>query len=445
MISIAPLPEQRGDATRIMMERYSQHLVTAFIASGMLFMLLPGTFLGVWNLIGISQQRTLNSISPAWLQAHGQAQVFGWIGSFIIGIGFYSLTKMQSTLAFPVRAGWIAWNLWTLGVALRWIGGVTSWQWKVLLPLSGLLQLVAFTLFYRSVRLHRPAISNRRTETWMQVVMGGTVAFLLAMIVNFAALTRLALYGDAPALPHVLDQQLVVLAVWGVLVPTIWGFNARWLPVFAGFKKPNGLRLLIAYVLSIVAIVAVFAEWLPIAAVTFLLAALLAIDALHVWEPAIKPAKLLHVHATFPLFIRVAYVWLVVSAVLDALAVRYDHAGGIWGASRHALTVGFVAGMVFVIGQRVLPAFCGMRVLWSTRMMFWSLALLHLGCMLRVICEPLAYENYWTFAWKLLPFSGVLELTAITFFAVNIAGTLVQRPAHLRSKVHTSTQIQGVA
>ena len=30
---------------------------------------------------------------------------------------------------------------------------------------------------------------------------------------------------------------------------------------------------------------------------------------------------------------------------------------GIWGASRHALTVGFLATMLFSMGQRILPAF----------------------------------------------------------------------------------------
>ena len=436
MSSAPHTEEQWANSTRIAMEQHSQWLVTAFIASGMLFMLLPGTFLGVWNLIGISQQHTLSTLSPAWLQAHGQAQVFGWIGSFILGIGFYSLTKMQSTLTFPVRAGWTSWGLWTLGIALRWIGGVTGWQWRILLPLSGALELTAFLLFFRSVRRHRPADPAQRPlrrEIWMVLVMAATVAFLVAMIVNLAALTHLALYGDSPALPHVFDQQLVVLAVWGVLVPTIWGFNARWLPVFAGFKKPQGVRLLVAYGLSVAGVLAVFAEWLPIAAVLFLFAALLAIDALHVWEPAVQPAKLLHVHKTFPLFIRLAYVWLVVSCVLDALAVLYDHAGGIWGASRHALTVGFVAGMVFVIGQRILPAFCGMRILWSTRLMFWSLLLLHVGCALRVTLEPLAYESYWKFAWKLLPYSAFVELTAVVLFALNIIGTLLHPPAHLSS------------
>ncbi len=427
------------------MERHSQRLVTAFIASGMLFMLLPGTFLGVWNLIGISQQRTLSTVSAAWLQAHGQAQIFGWIGSFILGIGFYSLTKMQSTLHFPVRAAWIAWTLWTLGIAMRWIGGVTAWQWRILLPLSGALQLIACLLFYRAVRRHRPADPAHRMEAWMVVVIAATVAFLVAVTANCAALMYLALYGKSPALPHVLDLQLVVLAVWGVLVPTIWGFNARWLPVFAGFKKPEGIRLLVAYGLSVAGVVAVFLQWLPMAAALFLAAALLAVHALHVWRPAVQPAKLLHVHRTFPVFVRVAYIWLVVSCILDGIAVRYDHGGGIWGASRHALTVGFVAGMVFVIGQRVLPAFCGMRILWSSRLMFWSLLLLNVGCALRITLEPLAYEHIWNLAWKLLPYFAIVELTAVVLFAANIAVTLLYPPAHLRPEFHSPLPIRGAA
>ncbi|HUZ05084.1 MAG TPA: NnrS family protein, partial [Acidobacteriaceae bacterium] len=423
------VPAQPSDATRVAMEQSSQRLVTAFIASGLFFMLLPGTFLGVWNLIGISQHHTLSSLSAAWLQAHGQAQIFGWIGSFIIGIGFYSLTKMQSTRSFPVRSGWTAWALWTLGISLRWVGGVTTWQWRTLLPLSGVLELAAFLLLFFSVRQHRPTNSASSKEPWMLMVLAATFAFLVALMVNCIAMIHLALHGNSAALPHVFDQQFVVLAVWGVLVPTIWGFNARWLPVFAGLRKPDGLHLLMAYGFSLAGIAAIFAQWLPIAAVSFLFASLLSIDALHVWERAAQPAKLLHVHRSFPMFIRLTYVWLVVSCILTALAVLYDQSGGIWGASRHALTVGFVAGMVFVIGQRILPAFCGMRILWSTRLMFLSLLLLHVGCLLRVTLEPLAYEDYWHFAWKLLPYSAIIELTAVTLFALNIVGTLLRPPA----------------
>lgn len=436
---------QGATAMRIEMERASQRLIIAFVLSGLFFMLLPGTFLGVWNLIDISEQHTISAMSPAWLQAHGQAQIFGWVGSFILGIGFYSLTKMQTALSFPERAGWITWSLWTSAVALHWIIGVSAWHWRMLLPFSATLQLIAFSVFYRSLRRHQPVDSSHRAETWMQIVICGTIAFLVAMVINLAAFIHLALYGNSPALPHVLDQQLIVLAVWGVLVPTIWGFNARWLPIFAGFRKPDRLRLLLAYGLSVAAVLAFFLEWWAVSAVIFFFAGIQAVEALHVWQPAVQPAKLLHIHRSFPFFLRLAYVWLIVSAILSALAVLYDRSGGIWGASRHALTVGFVAAMVFTIGPRILPAFCGMRVLWSTRLMFASLLLLNLGCTLRVVLEPMAYEGYWRFAWKLLPYSAITELTAVVLFAWNIFATLLQPPAHLRSEVRPASRSKVAA
>jgi hypothetical protein len=225
----------------------------------------------------------------------------------------------------------------------------------------------------------------------------------------------------------------VVLAVWGIIVPTIWGFNARWLPIFAGLRPVNGDRLLWAYSLSLVGLVFTFFDLLAVASVAFFFAALLSIEALHVWQRSIHPPKLLNIHPSFPVFVRLAYVWLVISCVLALLAVPFDHAGGLWGASRHALTVGFAAGMVFVIGPRILPAFCGMKILWSKRLMFWSLLLLSTGCFLRVSSEPLAYENLWKPAWKVLPVSAIIELTAVSLFAINIVVTLILPAAHLRT------------
>jgi hypothetical protein len=418
---------------RIAMERQSQWLVSAFIVTGVFFMLLPGTFLGVWNLLDISEAHLSSALPQAWLQAHGQAQIFGWIGSFIIGIGLYSLTKTQSTLIFPTRIGWSAWGLWTLGIALRWIAGVALWHWRVLLPVSGLLQLAGFLLFFYAVRRHGPKATSSKPEPWMRMVVASTICFLLTLAVNFVALLRQGMTGASPALPHVLDQMFVVLAVWGIIVPTVWGFNARWLPIFAGLRPANGERLLWAYGLSILGLVVTFFDLLAVASVAFFFAALISIEALHVWQRSVHPPKLLNIHPSFPVFVRLAYVWLVISCVLALLAVPFDHAGGLWGASRHALTVGFAAGMVFVIGPRILPAFCGMKILWSKQLMFWSLLLLSTGCFLRVSSEPLAYENLWKPAWKVLPVSAMIELTAVSLFAVNIVVTLLLPAAHLRS------------
>src|ERR1035437_8209775 len=99
-------------------------LLMLYIATGLAFMLLPGTFLGVWNLLEISSRHASNSVSAGWVQAHGHAQIFGWIGTFILGIGFYSIPKLRRTNPFALWAAWVCWVLWTLGVSLRWLTGV---------------------------------------------------------------------------------------------------------------------------------------------------------------------------------------------------------------------------------------------------------------------------------------------------------------------------------
>jgi len=102
-----------------------------------------------------------------------------------------------------------------------------------------------------------------------------------------------------------------------------------------------------------------------------------------------------------------------------------DVHGGIWGASRHGLTVGFAATMVFAIGPRILPHFAGIQSIFSKRLMFLSLLFLQTGCLLRVFSEPLAYEGLVSFAWKVLPASGMLELAGVLIFATNLALTFV--------------------
>ena len=429
-----------GPAALVEREAKMQRMLVAYVLTGLLFLLLPGTFLGVWNLISISSRHALDSLSPAWIQAHGHAQIFGWIGTFILGIGFYSLTKMGRLPTFAISRGWTCFALWTAGITLRWFEGVVGWQWRVLLPLSALLELAAFLLFFKTVSSHRPAppagedtTTRRRPEPWMLMVIGSTFGFLVTLVINLVATVQVSLDNTGPALAHVADQRLVTLATWGFLVPAVWGFNARWLPVFLGLDQPRARFLFIAFGLAWVAILAEFAGRLTWFAALLPFAALAAVFALHIAEPPVRPAKTTGVHPSFPFFVRLAYGWLLIAAALSVRASWSDVSGGIWGASRHALTVGFLSTMVFAIGQRILPAFCGARVLYSPRLMLASLAALTIGCALRVASEIPAYEANVRAAWHVLPCSAVIELLAVTLFAANLALTLLQPPPHLRS------------
>jgi hypothetical protein len=416
-------------------------LLMLYIVTGLAFMLLPGTFLGVWNLIAISGRETADSVSASWLQAHGGAQIFGWIGTFILGIGFYSIPKLRRMEPFALWTARLCWALWTAGVLLRWFANVYEWHWRLLLPLSAAMQLAAFALFFHSVSGHKPpgaaglevlkpnGARYPQVELWAVIVIGATLGLMLTIIGNLAGAVYVAAYANTPAFPPAFDARFLVLAAWGFLVPFVWGFSAKWLPVFLGLKTTHKRLLGLTFAINALGVVtALFGDFRP-AAVLIAAAGLLAPFALRLFEPPQQNAKLQGVHCSFPWFVRIAYGWAIIGAALGIWAAWADDARGIGGASRHALTVGFLAMMVFSIGQRVLPAFCGMRLLFSTRMMFVASLLLASGCVVRVTSEIIAYQGYAAWAWHCLPVSAVTELTAVTLFALNIIATFLRPPA----------------
>lgn len=416
-------PMETFDITAARETRLSR-LLMVFITTGLFFMVFPGTFLGVWNLLAISSRRAPGSVSAAWVQAHGHAQIFGWIGSFILGIGFYSIPKLRRLNWFALSAAWVSWAFWTAGVMLRWLTGVYEWQWHIWLPVSAVLELTAFLIFFRSVSGHRPADSGKQSlDAWVFVVIAGSVGLMLTLLVNLGAGLFLAFRGASPEFPAAFDQRFLVLETWGFLVPFVWGFSAKWLPVFLGLRPVRERVLLGAVTGNVAGVIAALAGWMT--AAVFLLAGgiVTAIYALRLFEWPERAAKVKGVHASFPVFIRSAYAWAVIAAGLGIWAAVAPNSQGIWGASRHALTVGFLAMMVFGVGQRVLPAFAGMRVLFSTKLMFAAMFLLAAGCLVRVGSEILAYQQFLRSAWTWLPASAITEMTAVTIFAVNLITT----------------------
>lgn len=411
-------------ATIAQLERTKSLVLRAWIVAGVFFMALPGTLLGFSNLMAISAHHGAASLPPAWMEGHGHAQVFGWIGSFILGIGFYSQpTRGRSATRIPL----LCFGLWIPGVAMRWAANIYGWHWRALVPLSAALELLAVLLFLSAASHHKlpnnPAGNKRRMELWMVSVMVGTAGLAAAVIFNFVECVRLAVAGVSPSFPHALDQKYLVILGWGFLVPMVWGFSARWLPSFLGISKPYGRLFSAALLLNLIGIL-IAISGLPKLGVPLLAAgAILSGLALRLIERPHTKAKTQGVHPSFPVFARIPYLWLAIAGTMSVWAAFADVHGGIWGASRHALTVGFAATMVFAIGPRILPHFSGIYRIFSTRLMFLCLLLLQVGCTLRVSSEPLAYEGILPFAWKVLPISGMLELSAVLLFAANLVLT----------------------
>ncbi len=409
-------------------EHQKSLMLRAWILSGLFFMALPGTLLGFSNLMAISTHHGLGSLPAAWIEGHGHAQMFGWIGSFILGIGFYSQPARDRS---AIRIQLTCFLLWTSGVAMRWVANIYEWHWRFLFPISAGFELIAVLLFLAAASRHKlpepmdgkPAKTSM--ELWMVSVLVGTAGLAAAVILNFVECLNLAIHGMQLSFPHALDQKYLVLLGWGFLVPVVWGFSARWLPSFLAIAKPNAHLFRLALVLDLMGVLCGVAGMSKPATILLALSAVAVGLALHFTQRPYGHAKVQGIHPSFPTFIRLAYAWLVIAGLMSISAAFADQHGGIWGASRHALTVGFAATMVFAIGPRILPHFAGVHSIFSKQLMFLSLLFLQTGCLLRVSSEPLAYERLFPFAWKVLPVSGMLELTGVLLFAINLSLTFL--------------------
>lgn len=408
-------------------ERRAAKALAAFILAGLAFLALPGTFLGVWNLIVISEHRAATAASAAWIQAHGHAQLFGWVGSFILGISLYVLPKFRGRPLRSFGLVWTVWALWTAGVAWRWWAGIGAREWRLALAGSAVMEIAAYALTQR-ILVFRSGGSRKKPSdigSWLGIC--GFAALGVALLVNLSVCFFLALWGESPAFPALWDRTFLVIALWGFAVTVAWGYSTRFVTIFLGLQSPmhRAARWLSIGVAGLVvsALVRQFllADFLALALTAY------AIWTVRIFHPPARPAKWNGVYRRYPAFIRLAYAWLAAGAALGLAAHFAPGVTGLEGASRHAITVGFIATLIFALAPRILPAFMNGRELYSTRIMAVSLWLLSIGCVLRVLSEAIAYSSGGRL-WSVLPVSAFFELAAVIAFVINMAATLGQSP-----------------
>jgi hypothetical protein len=417
-------------------ERQAARFLAAFIVTGLVFALLPGTLLGVWNLLTIAGEQTGTGATPAWIQAHGQAQLLGWVGTFILGISLYVLPKIRGRYIARLDLVWFDWGLWTAGVAWRWWIGVSGNYWRFGLVSSAALELAAFILaqyllWVNPAKHAVPQRSNRQKPfpgdlaSWLGVI--GFGSFILALAVNLGIAIEVARRAAEPVYPPVADRIFLILALWGFAIPVAWSYSTRFVTIFAGLAEPKqSAARWLAVGVALVVVCALLQRFLT-ASIVAAGVSLGAVWALRIFERSEREPKRIGVYVNYPAFMRLAYGWLLVGAFLGIAAELAPQVSGLGGASRHALTVGFLATLIFCVAPLILPSFLAGRELQSSALMGASLWLLTAGCTLRVASEPLAYSSPGGFAWKVLPVSALLELTAVCLFVLNLGLTIAQR------------------
>ena len=189
------------------------------------------------------------------------------------------------------------------------------------------------------------------------------------------------------------DLKFLIVSAFGFIVPIIWGFSARWVPVFLGLPPVRAGWLKLAILLNSIGVLLELVGLGGAGGVAFSAERRGFHCGLEAGEASPSapenPGSPQNVPAVRPNCLRLA-----------ADRGRDWHCSSVLGScGRVPRSIPACADcwLFFHHGTcyrtRVLPAFSGMKVLFSPRLMFASLSLLTLGCALRVSSEILAYES----------------------------------------------------
>jgi hypothetical protein len=142
------------------------------------------------------------------------------------------------------------------------------------------------------------------------------------------------------------------------------------------------------------------------------------------------------------LFVRTAFAWLAVSLTMLLLLPAYQAASRIpfshayYGATRHAITVGFISMMIMGMAAKVIPMLGGIApgALSDLRGPF---LLVNIGCFLRVLVQVL---TDWTeVAFAIIGVSGTLEVAGLAWWGLGLI-RLMRHPDSARDEVRTAPE-----
>src|SRR5690349_18646007 len=74
-------------------ETGQNHLYKPFVRAALITVLRVGCTLGAINLAVMGFGADLNAVWTPLIQAHGYAQMFGWVGLFIMGVAYHTIPR----------------------------------------------------------------------------------------------------------------------------------------------------------------------------------------------------------------------------------------------------------------------------------------------------------------------------------------------------------------
>jgi hypothetical protein len=418
-----------------------------YLKTSLLLALTAGFGIGLLAVLGRAGGPDLGRYWLPLIQAHGQVQLLGWVGLFVVGVAYHVVPRFRGAAPVSRRVALATYALLLGAVLLRAVGQPLA----VAVPLPGvftlaaLLQLAASGLFAATL-LRWLDPRQGRWEGYEPYLLAAGGWLVLAGLLQVAIAVRADAMGGGLVASLLVEPYLAAM-FYGFALMAALGVTRRAIPLFMGLRPTHERLAAVACVLLNLGVALQVGggvasaldgpqPWRAVVlggAVLLLGGAVAFVLALHLYERAPMAPGAGQPRAHEP-YVRTAYGWLLLSLGLSAgLAVwELVHgtapSAGAANAARHALALGYLSLLVFGMASRIVPVFGGVA-LWRRPLLVPLYVLFNAGVVLRVVGELLGSAD--ALGRGLVAVSGLLGYAGLALFALILWRTLGTRSAAL--------------
>jgi hypothetical protein len=407
-----------------------------FFKAAIVTVLSVGGMWGAVNLLQIAVGRSFLQLDlvPA-IHAHAQAMISGWVGLFVMGFAYQSFPRFKNTTLWRPELANVTFYSLISGVVARIVAELTAPA-----PAAMFFGVIGFALEWMAsivfvivlLKTRRQSIEPR--ARYERFILGSLFWFLMQIPLSYVLFfAKLFAADEQQQVMRIalIDGPLREVQLLGFAALIIAGVSQRFVPQVYGLKPPrrdhgtsifwiinSSLLLNVAsYVLLLVTFNLIFRIPLEISYLAMPVWTVLLVKQIGIFNTPQRPDR------SFK-FIRAAYVWLLVAAVMLPLFPAYSLLTGqlfahSWiGAYRHAFTVGFISTMILGMSSRIVPILAGVDGAALTRL--WGpFALINAGNAGRVLLQILT-DWFPKIAYPLIGFTGFIEVIALAWWGIHL-------------------------
>ncbi|MEB2309795.1 MAG: DUF1858 domain-containing protein [Candidatus Brocadiaceae bacterium] len=426
----------------------TEHVYEIFVKTAILIVLSTGCLYGASLLAYMAFRNSMTSVSWILLETHGDTQVYGWVGLFIMGISYFALPKFWNTMLYSTPLAYKSFFLIITGMLLSFVFKTLSYYFgffffKVLVLFGCTLQATSITLFIYNICRTYISAEKQKYEPYEWFFLSSYLWFIFQTIAFIILYFHFTVVQNTD-IPDAFKNPIRHIQIMGFACMVIIGIFTKTLPIFLGIQEPN--QKVSGYVLHILNIsIALrtfsgfykeytsnlhgfFTAIFCIAGILETVGIFLFIYNLNLFNRRKTVKNPTNLPTGFRKYIRVALVWLFISESAFLIFTIYESLSGeqvshaLFGAYRHAIFVGFISMMILGCASKMIPLSKGVK-LCSTRLLNMTFIFINIGCVCRVVAQPLA-SHFYPSLYPIMGISGFLEYAAMFFFGINTWKTM---------------------